>query len=188
MRLTSALPPRSSSLARSLNPLRHIGIGRSAMRRVVFKSAILRGIVRRGDDNAVGETPIAAAIVDEDRPGDDGRRRDPVIPLNDGFDVVGGKDFQRVALGGAGQGMRVLSHEQHAIRAMRPPEIADRLGYGKNMRLGERAVARRAAMAARAEADPRCRVVGIRPGLEILPLEPGRVDQHLLRRRLASQG
>ena len=157
------------------------------MRRVVFEAAILRRIVRRRDDDAVGETLIAAAIVDEDRPGDDGRRRDPVIPLNDGFDVVGGEDFQRAALGGAGQGMRVLAHEQHAVGAVRPPEIADRLGYGEDVRLGERAVARRAAMAAGAEADPLRRVVGVRPGLEILPLQPGRVDQHVLRRRLAGQ-
>ena len=171
-----------------LDPLRHVGVGRAAVRRVVFEAAVLRRIVRRRDDDAVGETPIAAAVVDEDRPRDDRRRRDPVVPLNDGFDVVGGKHLQRGALGRAGQGMRVLAHEQRAVDAVRPPVVADRLGDGKDVRLGERAVARRAAMAAGAEADPRCRVVGIRPGLEILPLEPGRVDQHLLRRRLAGQG
>ena len=53
--------------------------------------------------------------------------------------------------------------------------------------LGERAVERRAAMAARAEADQLRRIVQIGLPLVVLPLEPGQVDQHGRRGRLASQ-
>ena len=55
MRFTPALPPRSSSLARSWIHLRHVGVGRAAVGRVVLEAAVLRRIVRGRDDDAVGE-------------------------------------------------------------------------------------------------------------------------------------
>src|SRR5262245_4427915 len=42
-------------------------------------------------------------------------------------------------------------------------------------------------MSARAEADDLIGIAHIRPALEILALEPGHIDQHLLRRGVASQ-
>ncbi len=45
----------------------HVGIGRAAMRRIVFVAAILRRIVRGRDDDAVGEAAGAAPVVGEDR-------------------------------------------------------------------------------------------------------------------------
>ena len=98
-RFTPALPPRSSSLARSWTHLRHVGIGGAAVGRVVLEAAVLGRIVRRRDDDAVGEVLLAAAVVDEDGSRDDRRRRDAVVALDDGLHAVGRQDLQRRALG-----------------------------------------------------------------------------------------
>src|SRR5260370_1411859 len=49
-----------------LDPLRHVGISWAAVGWVVLESAILGGIVRWGDHDAVREVLLAAAVVDED--------------------------------------------------------------------------------------------------------------------------
>ena len=51
-----------------LNPARHVGVGRPAVRRVVLEAAILRRVVRRRDDDAVRQPVRAAAVVHENRP------------------------------------------------------------------------------------------------------------------------
>ena len=60
---------------------------------------------------------------------------------------------------------------------MGAPVIADRLRDGENVRFGERAIERRAPMAAGAEADHLVRVDHIGPALEIFAFKPGDVDQ-----------
>ena len=69
-----ARPPASALAARSIH-VGDVGIGRSAIRRIVFEAAILGRIVRRGDDDAVGETALAALVIGQDRVRDDRRRR-----------------------------------------------------------------------------------------------------------------
>ena len=123
-----------------LDPLRHVGVGRSAIGRVVLEAAILGRIVRRRDDDAVGKMCLARAVVDEDGPRDDRRRRHAVVALNDGLDAIGRQDLQRGALGRTGQRVRVLAHVERAIRALAAPIVADRLGDGQDVRLGECAV------------------------------------------------
>src|SRR2546427_2522011 len=54
-----------------LNPFRYLGIGRSTMRRVVLDAAVLRRIVRWGDDDTGCETPCSPSIIGEDRVRDD---------------------------------------------------------------------------------------------------------------------
>ena len=49
-----------------LDPLRHVGVRRAAVRRVVFEAAAVGGIVRGRDDDAVGETGLAPAVVGQD--------------------------------------------------------------------------------------------------------------------------
>src|SRR6266478_2170371 len=51
-----------------LNPIRHVAICRSAVRWVVLESAVLRRVMRRGDDDAVSEPIGAAAVMHEDYP------------------------------------------------------------------------------------------------------------------------
>ena len=119
-----------------LDPLGHVGIGRTSMGRVVLETAVLRRVVRGGDDDAVGEMPIPPAVVDEDRARDGRRRRHPVILLDDGLHMIGGEDFERGALGGLGNRVRILSHEQRAIDASHMTEVADGLGDGEDMGFG----------------------------------------------------
>src|SRR5207247_7677405 len=93
----------------------------------------------------------------------------------------------RGALSRLGEGVRVLPHVERAVDALTTAVVADRLRDRRDMRLGERAPERRAAMAARAEADDLRGVVHLRPALVVFPLEPDQIDQHGRRRWLASQ-
>src|SRR6185503_18775155 len=49
-----------------LDPLRRVGVGRAAVRRVVLEPAVLGRVVRGCDDDAVGQTRRAPAVVGED--------------------------------------------------------------------------------------------------------------------------
>ena len=113
----------------------------------------------------------------------------PSCCLNDGLDAVGREHFQGRPLGGAGEGVRVLAHEQRAGRsAWLCAIVADGLRDGQDVGLGERAVQRRAAMAAGAEADELLRIVQIRLPLVIGALQLSRFDQQFMRRGFAGQG
>jgi hypothetical protein len=69
---------RTQKLVRSpLDPLCYLGVGRTAISRVVLEPAILRRVVRRGNDDAVGEVIAARAIVNEYRVRNDRRRLNP---------------------------------------------------------------------------------------------------------------
>ena len=170
-----------------LHPLGHVGVGRAAVGGIVFEPAVGRRIVRRRDDDAVGETGFATAIVNNDGARNHRRRRHAVIFLNDGFHAVGREHFERGALCGRGKPVRVLAHLQRAADVLAPAVIANGLRDGENMRLGERAVRRRAAMSAGAEADQLVRVAEIRPPLVIIAFEPRQIHEHFLGGRFAGQ-
>ena len=55
IRSTPCESASSKALAVRLDPAGDVGVGRSAIRRVVFEAAVLRRIVRRRDDDAVSE-------------------------------------------------------------------------------------------------------------------------------------
>ena len=74
-RCTPSRPAASSALARSWIHARDVGVGRAAVRRVVLEAAVLGRVVRRRDDDAVGEPRRPPAVVGEDGVGDGGRRR-----------------------------------------------------------------------------------------------------------------
>ena len=80
----------------------------------------------------------AAAVVDEDGARDDRRRRDAVVALDDRLDAVGRQHLERGALGRPGQRVRVLAHVERAVDALAAPVVADGLGDGQDVRLGER--------------------------------------------------
>ena len=125
-----------------LDPLRHVGVGRAAIGRVIFETAVLRRVVRRCDDDTVGEVLLAATVVNENSPRDDRRRRHSVVALDDGLHVVGRQHLERGALGGPGDRVGVLTHVERAVGALAPPVVADGLGDGQDMGLGERAMQR----------------------------------------------
>ena len=172
-----------------LDPPRDVGVGRAAVGRVVLEAAVLRRIVRRRDDDAVGEVPAAAAVVDEDRARD--RPASGVKPSSRWITVstpLAASTSSAVRCAGSGQRMRVLAHEQRPVDALFAPVVADRLRDRQDVRLGERA--------ARAS-EPRWPLVpkltccagssasGLR--LEVRALERRDVDQQLLRSRLAGE-
>ena len=75
-----------------------------------------------------------------------------------------------VRCAGADSGVRILAHEERPVDALPFAVFADRLRDRENVRLGERATERRAAMSARAEADELIGVVYIRTTIAILVL------------------
>ena len=94
-----------------LDPAGGIGVGRAAVRRVVFDAAVARRIVRRRDDDAIGARRLRVAVMDQDGARNDRRRRVAVIALQPRLDAVGGQHFQRAALRRLRQGMRVLAEK-----------------------------------------------------------------------------
>ena len=93
-----ALHARVVALQQFVRPLLHdvgdVGVGRAAVGRVVFESAVCRRIVRRRDDDAVGEAVVPAAIVRQDRVRDDRRRREAVVSWMIAFYAVGRQHFE----------------------------------------------------------------------------------------------
>ncbi len=167
-----------------LDPAGHVGVGGPAVGRVVLEAAVLRRVVRRGHHDAVRLVRGAAPVVDQDRVRDDRRRRDAVFPLDDGLHLIRGQDLERGALGRSGHRVGVLAHVQRPVDAAAAPVLADRLGGGQDVRLGEGAAQRGAAVPAGAEGDELVRVAGVGAARVVLALERADVHQHLRRRRL----
>ena len=85
--------------------------------------------------------------------------REAVIALDVGLNAIRREHFERGALRGRGRGVRIFADVKGAADVLAFAVFADGLRGRENVRLGERAVQRRAAMAARAEADE---LVGVR--------------------------
>ena len=127
--------------------------GWAAVGRVVLEPAVLGRIVRRGDHDPVGQAVVAPVVVDEDGPGQRGRRRVPVPAVHQHGDLVGRQDLQRGHERGLGQAVGVPAEEQRAGGARPGPVVTDGLGGGGDVILVERGTQRRAAVSRRAEAD-----------------------------------
>ena len=94
-----------------LNPIRDDGVRRAAVWRVVFEAAIMWRIVRRRDDDAVGESGLAPAVVGENRVGNR-RRRGIFVPFRDhDFHSVGRQHLQRAGQRRDRERMRVHAQE-----------------------------------------------------------------------------
>ena len=93
---------------------RHVGVGRTAMRRIVFVAAILGRIVRRRDDDAIGKPAGSALVVAQDRMRDDRRRRVAAALVDHDVDAVGGKHFHRAGQRRLGERMGIDADEQRA--------------------------------------------------------------------------
>src|SRR5207302_8291628 len=70
---------------------RDVGIGRAAMGRVIFVAAVLGGIVRRRDDDAIGKAGRSSLVVVQDGMRDGRRRRIAATIVDHDVDAVGGK-------------------------------------------------------------------------------------------------
>ena len=165
-----------------LDPRRHVGVGRAAVRRVVLEAAVLGRVVRRRDDDAVRAMPgDATAVVHENRVRDDRCRGHALIALDDRVHPVGDEHLERRALSRLGQRVGVLPHVERAVDPLAAPVIADGLGDRGDMGLGERAGEWRTPVSAGAEDHALIRVPHVGLPRVVLPLEPGQVHQHLAR-------
>ncbi len=138
-----------------------VGVGRSTVRRVIFEPAIFGGIMGGSDDDPICQARCAAAVIAQDGMRHDGRRREAVAVLDDGLDAVGRQNFQGSTFGRCGQSVRVFPQKQRASNPFRLAELDQRLGDGRNVGIGKRAVARGPPMAAGAEADELQWIIGI---------------------------
>ena len=116
------------------------------MRRVVLDAAVFGRIVRRRDDDAIGKAARAPVVVRQNRMRDRWRRRIAAIVRDHCFDAVLRQHFECGNEGRLRQRVRVHTQEQRAVDALPFAVNADRLRHGKDMRLIERALERRAAM------------------------------------------
>ena len=121
--------------------------------RIVFDSAVVRGIVRRSHDDAVGESARPAAIVAEDRVRHDGRRSESVAIVDHHFHIVRGENLERGRERRFRQRVRVDSHEQRTIDAVLLSIETDRLRDGEDVLLVERGLERCSAVTRRSERD-----------------------------------
>ena len=92
-----------------LDPARDVRIGRTTVRRVVLEAAVLGRVVRRRDDDAVGQLVAPSAVVDEDRVRDDGRRRVAVVGVDPNVHAVRDEASQGRLEGRLGQGVGVAA-------------------------------------------------------------------------------
>src|SRR5450759_5121997 len=109
------------------------GVGRAAVRRVVLEAAVTGRVVRRGHDDAVGEMVAQAAVVDDDRAGQGGRRRVLVLSFGSYVDAVRCQNLDGRAPCRVGQRVRVLRDVQGTCGALRGPVLDDSLGRRRNV-------------------------------------------------------
>ena len=187
IRRTPARSARSSSLARAAIEPGGVGVGRPAVRGVVLEAAVAGWVVRRGDHDAVREAGAgrAAAVRAQDRVRDRGRRGEAVGRVDEHRDVVADQDLDRAHPGRFGEAVRVPAEEQRSVVTLRGAVLADGLGGGQDVRLVERRVEARAAMAGGAERDLLARILGIGSDREVGRHEVTDVDQVLRAGRLA---
>ncbi len=158
------------------------------MRRVVLEAAVLGGVVRRGDDHSVGPPAAGqAAVVDEDRVGDDRRWRVAEAFLDAHLDRIRRKDLDSARQRRFRQGVGVHAEVEGTADPLRLPVLADGLADGENVRLVETVLQRRAAVPGGAEGDPLRRIGGIGHVRVIGRDQPRYVRQHRSWRRLAGK-
>jgi len=143
--------------------------------------------VRGRDDDAIGKMSRAIAVVDEDGPGNDRSWCEAVVCLDDGFDVVRRQDFERRALCRRRKRVRVLAQVERTIGPLIAAVVADGLRNGQDVRLGERAVQGRAAVAAGTECNQLVRIRRVRRTGVVLAFETREIDESILRSRLPGQ-
>jgi len=110
-----------------LDPSGGLGAGRAPVRRVVLEAAVTGRVVRRRDDDAVGEPVAEQTVEPADRVRDGGGRGVAVGHVHEDADPVGDEHLQRAVPGGQRQRVRVAADEQRAGDALAGPELADRL-------------------------------------------------------------
>ena len=124
-----------------------------AVRRIVLEATVVRRIVGRRDDDAVGEPRFSSAVVTQNRVGDGRSRRVGSSFRKHHLDAVSSKHFQRTCKCRLGQRMSVHPKEERTVNVLQFAVVANRLSDCEDVPLVERAVESRSAMAGRTEDD-----------------------------------
>ena len=143
-----------------LNPGGGVAVGGTAVGRVVFEAAVLRGIVGRGDENPVGFVGVDQ-VVGDDGAGNGRSGCGPTAALNVNGDPVGGEDFEGGDPGGFGEGVGVDAEKERAGNPAALAVFAGCLGDGEDMVFVEAGIGGGAPVAGGAEADALDLVGGI---------------------------
>ena len=170
-----------------LDPGGNVGVGGTAIRRIVFETAICRRIVGRGNDDAIGEVLFPSTVVNQNCARDYWSRGNTVLLLNNGFHSVGCKHLECGALRRCRQSVRVFAHIQRSANPFSAAIFADRLRDGQDVGLIEGTFQRGPAMAAGAECDQLSWVADIGLALVVLRFQLRYINQHLLSRRFAGK-
>ena len=184
----AGISPGEQRVGAVLDPGRDFGVGGATIGRIVLEPAVGRGIVRGRDDDAVREARAPARVPRENGVRDRRCRREAVVALYHDGDAVGRQHLERRALGGAGDGVRVLAQDQRPGDVVGLAVVGDGLADRQDVALGEGRVQGRAAVPAGAEAHPLQRIIRIRAAFVVEPLEPADVDQQLGRSGVSCQG
>ena len=102
----------------ALDPARDVGVGRPAVRRVVFEAAVAGRVVRRRHDDPVRRRAAAVAVVGQDRMRDDRRGRGEVVGVDHHVDAVRREHLDDRAKGRLGERVRVAAEEERAVDAL----------------------------------------------------------------------
>ncbi len=164
------------------------GVGGAGRGRVVFEAAVIGGVVRGGDDHAVGQPGGFAAVEAQDGVGDD-RGGGVALPgLDDQLDAVGGEDLHGGGKRGLRKGVGIHAEVERPGGAMRLAVFTDGLADGEDMVLVEGSGGGRAAVSGGAEghlvfADGGIGLLGV-----ISADQARDVHQQFVGGRFASQG
>ena len=119
------------------DPARGVGVGRAAVRRIVFEAAVFRRIMGRGDDNAVGKLRGALAIAGQDGMGDDRRRGIAETLLEHHLHAVGCEHLEGGYETRFREGMGVHAEKEGSGDPLGRPIFANGLGCGEDVSLVE---------------------------------------------------
>ena len=153
---------REDVVCARLDPFGDGGVGGPARRRVVFKSAIDRGIMARRNDDAIGSAWVGIAqfgIMAEYGMADDGGWRIAVVTfidpgLDDDFDVVCRQNFDSRHKSGLAERMAIHSQKERSVDVFFFSVFGNGLRDGDDMHLVERTATCDATMSTRSERDP----------------------------------
>ena len=137
---------REERIRRFLYPRRDLGVGGTAVWRVVLEAAAVGRIMRGRNDDAVGNVRLATVVMHQDRKRNRWSRRVFAALRDHDLNAVGRKHFKRAVQCGPRQGMRIDADEERPVDALLLAVAADRLADRKDVRFIESAVERSPAM------------------------------------------
>ena len=122
-----------------LNPFGGVGVRGSAVRGVVFETAVIGRIVGRRNDHPIRQSALPAGVVGEDGMRNHRRRGVAHVRVDHNFHAVARKNLNRAVKRRLGQGVRVHPNEEGASDASQFAVFVNRLADGQHMVLIEAA-------------------------------------------------